>query len=259
MADFPITFKSFGWSPRHTGVYERVFTDRHGLHVVDGGGMSLTCGERHFALEGAWCWSTTVGPRYVYGPLASPGYWGHRYLAFWGPRAEEWIAHDLYPFDPQPISPDLAIGACIARITGLLLYERPREQYQAINQLEEVLLTLAQERAVQSSRQPAWLEYVIARLHADLAAPVDYTGLAAECHIALITLRQQFRRMMGVPIHTYRTRLRLHAARNLLSETDAAIASIAEQLGFTDAAYFTRQFHQLQGMTPGQLRRQAQK
>ncbi len=46
----------------------------------------------------------------------------------------------------------------------------------------------------------------------------------------------------------------LHSARSLLNNTDAAIREIAEYLGFSSAAYFTRFIQQHTGNTPSGLR-----
>ncbi|SOC14285.1 AraC-like DNA-binding protein [Rhodobacter sp. JA431] len=48
---------------------------------------------------------------------------------------------------------------------------------------------------------------------------------------------------------------RLYEARRLLSETRAPVKEIAETLGFTSPAYFTRAFHSKIGKTPSQFRR----
>ncbi len=52
------------------------------------------------------------------------------------------------------------------------------------------------------------------------------------------------------------TQRRLYAARSLLAEHDRSIKAIAESLGFSSAAYFTRFIRQHTGMAPSTLRDQ---
>jgi len=48
-----------------------------------------------------------------------------------------------------------------------------------------------------------------------------------------------------------------YEARRLLLETDQSVAAIAQALGFTSAAYFSRAFRKMTGETPSGFRRQA--
>lgn len=49
---------------------------------------------------------------------------------------------------------------------------------------------------------------------------------------------------------------RMVQARELLQTTSTSIRTIAEQVGYTDAGYFSRQFRQLYGLSPQQWRQQ---
>jgi len=159
--------------------------------------MQLYYEGRSYNLEGCWCWSTWIGPQFNYSPLPPHDYWSHRFVTFSGPRVDEWIEHGLFPFVPQSVAPDLAVGARLDRIMRLIVTNRALECYQAVNQVEDLLLLLAQERVTQTQRQPVWLDEVLQQLHEQLAQPLDYAGMAENCHIALVTLRQQFRAAMA--------------------------------------------------------------
>ena len=58
----------------------------------------------------------------------------------------------------------------------------------------------------------------------------------------------------GITLRQYIIAYRLKAAKKLLSETKASVSEIAEELGFTDASYFTKTFRQSFGMTPKEYR-----
>jgi AraC family transcriptional activator of pobA len=48
---------------------------------------------------------------------------------------------------------------------------------------------------------------------------------------------------------------RIFEARRLLAETDLPVGRVGESLGFTSAAYFTRAFQHMTGVTPSAFRR----
>ena len=80
----------------------------------------------------------------------------------------------------------------------------------------------------------------------DMAA---YTGLAPNY------LHRIFTTYMNITPNRYLQQLRLERAANLLAETDEQIDVISEISGFTDAAYFTKCFHNYYGLTPREYRK----
>ena len=53
-------------------------------------------------------------------------------------------------------------------------------------------------------------------------------------------------------------RLRLQRSAQLLANQDLAIFQVAELVGFSDALYFSRLFHERYGVSPTQFRRKQQ-
>lgn len=58
----------------------------------------------------------------------------------------------------------------------------------------------------------------------------------------------------GKPAHALLSERIMHEARRLLADTDMPAREVAEQLGFSSAAYFTRAFSQVTGRTPSDFR-----
>lgn len=58
----------------------------------------------------------------------------------------------------------------------------------------------------------------------------------------------------GITLRQYIISYRLKASKKLLRETRMSIAEIADEVGFTDASYFTKTFRQNEGMTPKEYR-----
>ena len=58
----------------------------------------------------------------------------------------------------------------------------------------------------------------------------------------------------GITLRQYIISYRFKAAKRMLELTDKSIAEIAEEVGFTDASYFTKSFKAAYGMTPKEYR-----
>jgi transcriptional regulator GlxA family with amidase domain len=135
---------------------------------------------------------------------------------------------------------------------------------RAVNLLEQMLIELAEARAHVPHREP-WLDHVLRRLpdyNAQMSTHAttepDYTRLAAELNMSVGTLRRRFKAATGVTLHTHVLQSRLAAARRLLSETDLPLKGIATRLGYNNVYFFSRQFSQMVGVTPGMFRKSRQ-
>jgi AraC-like DNA-binding protein len=79
----------------------------------------------------------------------------------------------------------------------------------------------------------------------DVAEAFGYTPLY---------LAKAFRRSTGLPIAAWIVKRRIGAAQRLLGDSDASVAAACEAVGFSDVCYFTRQFVNHVGVTPGRFR-----
>ena len=87
---------------------------------------------------------------------------------------------------------------------------------------------------------------------------VDHEQIADELGMAEVTFRRRFRAVTGAPPHEYVLQARVAEARRLLGETDLPIKSIAQQLGYKDVYFFSRQFKRFAGVPPALYRRSRQ-
>ncbi|WP_461211434.1 AraC family transcriptional regulator [Desulfocurvus sp. DL9XJH121] len=78
--------------------------------------------------------------------------------------------------------------------------------------------------------------------------------LAALANLSPFHFVRVFRRAVGAPPHAYLLNARIRAARRLLA-TDARLADVAQETGFTDQAHLTNAFKRILGLTPGQYRK----
>ena len=64
--------------------------------------------------------------------------------------------------------------------------------------------------------------------------------------------KERFRRYTGVTVMDYYRRLRIDEARRQLRSGNKNIAQVADDLGYSSAAAFSRQFKQVMKLTPSQ-------
>lgn len=88
-------------------------------------------------------------------------------------------------------------------------------------------------------------------------ASLTIPQLSEKFHVCSTKLKSDFKRIVGMPIMTYRNLLRLDKARNLLESTDMAVSQITYACGFSDESYFIRSFRKAYGTTPATYRRSA--
>jgi PAS domain S-box-containing protein len=80
--------------------------------------------------------------------------------------------------------------------------------------------------------------------------------LAGITHLSISALERRFKKFLGKTPKQFINEVRLENARRLLIETDIAVAIIANNTGFTDHSYFSRQFRKLFKQSPSDFRQE---
>lgn len=75
-------------------------------------------------------------------------------------------------------------------------------------------------------------------------------------HINKDYLSRAFKKHTGIGMAKYLNNIRIRKAKELLRTTDLQIQEIADQVGYFDSKYFSRQFKTATGMTPAQYRQE---
>jgi transcriptional regulator GlxA family with amidase domain len=70
-------------------------------------------------------------------------------------------------------------------------------------------------------------------------------------------LAHVFHAAVGTGVMRFLTMMRVEAAKDLLTYTNAKLDGLAESVGFCDSAHLSRVFHRLTGCRPGQYRRRS--
>ncbi|MCC6579081.1 MAG: helix-turn-helix transcriptional regulator [Phycisphaeraceae bacterium] len=226
------------------------------LEFVIAGRLRLWIDDRLHEIDGPRFWTNVPGVRSRYTSAPDSGPWEHGYVVFHGPRVDVWRRAGLLPVMPQdpPAGED-----CLARFDQLVQLSQARDvwsQRRAVNLLEQILLILAQARSQQPDDH-GWLADVLRLLQDIPVSPRQYESLARKLGMSLSTFRRRFRQATGTSPHEWLVRRRIYRAQSLLVDTDWPIKRIADELGYCDVYYFSRQFHEIAGLPPAAFRQSA--
>ena len=92
-------------------------------------------------------------------------------------------------------------------------------------------------------------------IEANFYRPLELKEVAATLGYSPAYLTNLVRQKTGRTLKQWIIERRMHKARQLLLDTEKAIAQIAEDTGYTDTGYFIRQFKQLHGTSPNTWRK----
>ncbi len=98
------------------------------------------------------------------------------------------------------------------------------------------------------------IESMVRLMHTDFASDVTLADIAAAAHLTPSSASRLFSRSTGSSVTIYLNVVRVNAACRLLRDTDASIASIAVDSGFTNLSNFNRRFRDVKRMTPREYR-----
>ena len=95
---------------------------------------------------------------------------------------------------------------------------------------------------------------MIAAIHAQPGSLPSVKAMAQGMNMSPEHFSRVFHKVTGQSPRDFLLHTRLMRARHLLAETDLSIADIAEQLGYADLFFFSRQFKQKVGIPPSVYR-----
>jgi AraC family transcriptional regulator len=105
-----------------------------------------------------------------------------------------------------------------------------------------------------SGLSPKRLKRVGDYIEAHLDDPLNLTDLAAVACLSPYHFSRSFKEAVGVGPQRYVTQRRLERAKTLMRRTKQPLATIAQQVGFSDQSHLTSIFRREIGLTPGQYR-----
>ena len=91
-------------------------------------------------------------------------------------------------------------------------------------------------------------------LQQNLAEKLEASKLATMAELSVRQFGRRFHQVTGKTATEYQQAIRCKAAKELLQNSDLAIADIAALVGYQDASHFGRIFRRLEGQSPNQYR-----
>lgn len=116
------------------------------------------------------------------------------------------------------------------------------------------LLSLSENRMYLRGRSDA-LRRVLTYIDQHLHEPISLNEVAEAAFLSPNYLSQVLKKQTGLAFVEWLTVRRMERAQELLAHGNDRVYAVANAVGFTDEAYFTRRFGQRFGMSPTQYRR----
>jgi AraC-like DNA-binding protein len=261
---------------RHEDFYALyVVRSGRGIHDLNGHPYSLKRGDVYFALPGsvhayrdygdlraeAFCFQTEVFSAQQIEALRSlSGFWNLQVDESSPPAKGDTISrkHRLHLSPEQHHKVDAMIEDLRREVAQK--NDNPIIARALIPQLFFQLLVYlartheAQGQSALPTAHDSGLAQVLRICDERFAEPLSVPQLAATMFLSPGRFSEVFSSQMGVAPATYLRRLRLERAQTLLRTTESTAARIAVEVGFADAAQFSRLFRSAFGLTPSDYR-----
>ena len=126
---------------------------------------------------------------------------------------------------------------------------------QVVRQVSELLTARLDQKSQKENSLILDIETYINENYQDM----DFTVQRAADHfqLSISNLSHYFKNHVGVSVSGYVEQLRMHAAQELLAQTDSSVSQIASEVGYAQPATFMRAFKKVSGMSPTAYRTMA--
>lgn len=134
---------------------------------------------------------------------------------------------------------------CVWKSVELLyLLCNPKEQ-------EDATLALERETARRLAEIRRYMEE-----HLD--EPLTIPFLSRRACLSTTTFKEVFRRLYGLPVHTWLRQRRMERAAELLRDSSLSVLGVAQSVGYGSASQFSAAFRRQYGMTPAMYRKMSE-
>jgi AraC-like DNA-binding protein len=160
--------------------------------------------------------------------------------------AAEWIRSTF-----QYAAEEVAAGrpgseTVLAKLSELLFVEAVRRYAEALPEGQTGWLA--------GLRDP-YVARALALMHRDIVRPWNVDDLSREVGLSRSALADHFIRLIGIPPMSYLGNWRMQVATQKLRNTSASLAQVADMVGYTSEAAFSRAFKKAFGTAPATWRR----
>jgi len=152
------------------------------------------------------------------------------------------------------------LAGMIAELEAELRSKAPGSHFLATAHFMRVVGLLARtytRMPVGKERPLHQISELLGHLEQHYAEPLAIDDLTKVARMSQSTLFRVFRHIMGRSPVDYLIRLRVGKAAQILRREPLRITEVSEAVGFSDSNYFSRQFHQVMGVSPREYRLRA--
>lgn len=145
----------------------------------------------------------------------------------------------------------------VEELNAELSSARPGYRFMAIADLRRVIGFISRAYSGASGRNVRAMLIIsraIRHIEKNMAIDLDVPSLAAASYVSESTLLRAFKDSTGMTPVRYIAEYRIRKACELLRGSSDDISMIAMRTGYSDSNYFSRQFRQITGITPGEYR-----
>ena len=227
------------------------------ITYVEKGAMGLENGGRRYAIAAGQIGVVLPGDIHT-GYAATEDGWTFRSFYFPEHFLEDLCAeligtsHQAFEFANEPFR-DLELEKQICHARSVFLQQKNSlEQSSLLYSIFSTLMTRHAKRCRplrKASGENQAVELVRDYLHSHYLENLQLQDLANLVDLHPVYLLRAFRKVVGLPPHSYQRQLRIERAKQLLS-AGVEISQVAYVTGFADQSHFTRHFRRLVGVTP---------
>lgn len=84
------------------------------------------------------------------------------------------------------------------------------------------------------------------------------SALSRRACLSTTTFKEGFRRLYGLPVHTWLRQRRMERAAELLRDSSLSVLGVAQSVGYGSASQFSAAFRRQYGMTPAMYRKMSE-
>ena len=78
-------------------------------------------------------------------------------------------------------------------------------------------------------------------------------------YLTATTVKEGFRRLYGLPVHTWLQQRRMERAAELLRDSSLSVLGVAQSVGYSSASQFSAAFRRQYGMSPTVYRKMSER
>lgn len=227
------------------------------MFMVDGRGAGTYQGRHWTAQRGDAVLMDLRQPHSYYADEKSP--WEMYYIRFDGPGVAQ-VFDTLLSAARSPVIPfssERGIKRDCAAIFRLLKTQAPASDVWVFHHLTGLIANIAEglQRRMHATLEVdpprSGIPAALALMRSDFARTIALKELAQAACMSPFHFARQFKQQTGFTAMEYLEKFRISRAQELiLSHPDTALKQIADQVGYSDAAYFSRIFKRRAGMSP---------